>query len=111
MTDILSRTRAWFRHHAIRQHALVPLWRRIPEKQRWRIVSLLNHSDRYQWCDLVHAALCLVEDDPCDTPLPAMADRCRTRCEWIGCDHSPGQCTCYCGKFTFADARPSRVAS
>ena len=97
----LSKVRHWLRGHDLIHHALVPLWRAIPEPRRWDIVHLLNRSRRTAWCDLVDAALLGdPEPDPCDIPLPiASSLDCRTRCGWKDHGTEGHDCSCYCGKF------------
>ena len=98
---------AWrrLRPHSLRAHLLAPIWKRIPEKQRWTVVHWLNKSTHYCWCDLVDAALCWHNDDSCDTALPTHSgknDRCKTVCDWSHPDHfGEHDCSCYCGKFQF----------
>lgn len=97
--------KTWLTYHSATSHLLGPIWARVPERSRWRIVGWLNKSRRYCWCDLVDAALCHREDDACDIRLPRAGDkgdRCKTVCDWGRFDHTgEHDCCCYCGKFQF----------
>ena len=97
----LSKVRDWLRWHDITHHALVPIWRALPERRRWDIVHLLNRSARTCWCDLVDAALSANDSDPCDSALPLGSEslECRTRCQWKDHGTEGHECACYCGKF------------
>lgn len=95
----------WRREHSLYSHIVAPIWLRIPEKQRWKIVARLDKSRRRCWSDLVNDALAQADgDDACDTHVPALpcstAPDCATHCYWVG--HSGvHDCACYCGKFQF----------
>ena len=95
----------WWHYHSIKHHVFGPLWLRVSERLRWRIVHVLNRSDRYCWSDLVGAALTTggPEFDACDVALPlAGSERCRTVCDWSHPSHTgEHECNCYCGKFRF----------
>lgn len=102
--------KAWLAWHSVWQHIAAPIWSRVPEKQRWRIVGWLNHSRRRCWSDLVDDALCYPEDDACDINVPSLragaVPDCATTCYVMGgeaCGDHIGEhaCSCYCGKFWF----------
>lgn len=102
----------WLRQHSIRHHIVAPIWVRIPEKWRWKIVHRLDRSQRRCWSSLVDAALVYhPDDDACDvpTPLGCGVGDCATTCYWVG-GHVVGDhigshdCACYCGKFKFRAA-------
>lgn len=102
---MIKKIREWFQWHSVHYHLLSPVWLRLPEKLRWQIVSILNKSNRYCWCDLVDAALCRSEDeDPCDQHLPLItgwsANHCQVECRVFG-HQGEHRCACYCGKFKF----------
>ena len=101
MKPLVARLHAWLSSHDLTHHALVPLWRAIPERHRWSIVDALNRSARTCWCDLVDAALSDTEPDPCDSALPlgSASLECRTRCGWKDHGTEGHECSCYCGKF------------
>lgn len=107
---IINRLRHWYDWHSVRAHILGPIWIRIPEKHRWRIVDLLNRSQKRQWCSLVDAALAVPEKDACNiyTPDGSKSDYCKTTCDWFGHtgEHS---CECYCGKFQFRASEGDRI--
>lgn len=103
MPQRIQRAALWRRQHSAMYHLLVPVWARIPEGARWRIVRWLNdHVERVQWCDMVDAAMDPLNhcEDPCDGRLPISGRRCRETCEWMH-DHAEGGCSCYCGQFVF----------
>ena len=92
----------WIDQHSIVDHIVAPLWLRVPEKLRWRIVNRLDRSQDRAWCNLVDAALAEPEEDACDVsnPLRSTASHCKTDCHFFG--HSgEHDCACYCGKFEF----------
>lgn len=96
------------RGHSIRAHVVAPIWARVPEKTRWRIVAWLNRSQGRCWCDLVDAAMCWHHDtdDACGVPTPLIgsdkAARCKSVCDWSHPDHTgEHDCACYCAKFQF----------
>ena len=98
--------KTWLTYHSLWQHVAVPVWRRIPEKHRWTVVSWLNRSERRCWCDLVEDALCRPEPSgcACDERVPdprPRTTRCATECGMF--KHLPGErsCACYCGKYRF----------
>lgn len=71
----------WNRHSPIR-HASGLLWLRLPEKARWRVVTVVNKvRPDLCWCDLVDAALLDNHKDDyrdpwgcaCDVALPTDA--------------------------------------
>lgn len=103
-----SRVRVWFQTHELQAHIIVPIWRRVPEKHRWTVVSWLNKSRRRCWSDLVMDALAWAEGDPCDVNFPRLRGSgiksmdCASVCGWMHREHS-GQhaCACCCGKFQF----------
>lgn len=99
----------WYLDHSVYQHIAAPIWTRIPEKARWRIVAWLNHSRRRCWADLVSDALTHREKDDCDTHVPSLrptSTHCASVCDWGG--HSGvHDCSCYCGKFQFLAAEGS----
>lgn len=102
---------SWFRVHLASSHIVAPVWLRVPETWRWKIVHRLDRSRKRCWSDLVDAALAQPEADACDvrTPLGCDASNCSTTCYFVGGafhgDHI-GQhaCSCYCGKFQFTAA-------
>jgi hypothetical protein len=99
------------RGHSVVAHVVAPLWVRVPEKRRWRIVHRLDKSRERCWSDLVDAALTHSESDACDikTPLGCAADRCKSVCDWGHLDHAgEHDCSCYCGKFQFRTPEGSR---
>lgn len=103
--------RMWVRWHDLTQHALVPLWRAIPERRRWDVVHALNRSRRTAWCDLVDAAIGNRDPDPCDGILPISSSLyCRTRCGWVDHGTEGHECSCYCGKFGPQGQFPFEVA-
>lgn len=102
--------REWLTWHSLSSHLVAPLWLRVPEKWRWRIVHRLDRSRRRCWAELVDAALAHPGADACDvrTPLGCGAGTCPTRCDWSHPDHAgQHECSCYCGKFQFTAAAGS----
>lgn len=96
----------WLQYHSIWQHVAAPLWLRIPEARRWKIVGWLDRSQRQCWADLVSDALAYREDDACDVHVPRLlgerAPACASLCGWSHPDHNGEHaCSCYCGKFQF----------
>lgn len=103
----MNRIKEFWIYHSVRAHVVAPIWVRLPEKARWRIVNLLNKSDWFCWADLVSAALCYPEDDACDvhTPTTSGAEHCANVCGWMSPEHKTEHpCSCYCGKFRFTAA-------
>jgi hypothetical protein len=96
---------SWLREHSIKAHLLAPIWLRVPERWRWRIVDRLNRAQGRCWSSLVDAALAEREDDACDVHLPTgcSASDCARTCYWFG-HEGPHDCGCYCGKQRFQAA-------
>lgn len=110
---LLAKARDWLAWHSIRAHITAPIWLRIPEKWRWKIVHQLNRSQRQCWSDLVSDALAYRESDPCDVHVPRLrgerAPACASVCGWSHPDHDGEHaCSCYCGKFQFVAANGAR---
>lgn len=102
----MRRVRRWFEWHSAWSHIAAPIWLRVPERARWRIVYRLNRSRRRCWCDLVDDALCYREKDACDIHVPTLrptgAGRCGSVCGWSHPSHvGEHACSCYCNKFQF----------
>lgn len=93
----------WLDYHSAAHHTLAPMWLRVPSRIRWRVVYLLNRSQRYCWADLVDAALSEKDGtDHCDTRIPTTGrggEYCRTVCGFGFAHTDHTDCTCYCGKF------------
>lgn len=100
-----NRIEIWWQHHDLWQHVAAPVWLRLPEKWRWRIVGRLDKSQRRCWADLVTDALAEREDDPCYVSVPELRPTsagCADRCDWSHFEHTgEHDCGCYCGKFRF----------
>lgn len=106
MTEPKSRIRRWLEWHSVWSHIAGPIWVRIPEKHRWRVVDWLNKSDRRCWGNLVDDALAVPEKDACDISVPGLRDdrgpSCAETCGWMHPQHTgTHECGCYCGKFRF----------
>lgn len=102
----MSALRKWLQWHSVYSHIAAPIWLRIPEETRWRIVDWLNKSRRRCWPDLVAAAIAYHWDDYCNVHFPRLstdrAPHCASVCDWMHPDHAGiHPCRCYCGKFQF----------
>jgi hypothetical protein len=103
----LAHIRAWLTVHDVTKHALVPLWARLPDQWRARILGVLDRSDRF--CPVVLADAYVVPadgEDPCDGHLPlpggltgGSTRDCRATCQREHDRNNPDRCicTCYCG--------------